>query len=72
MHFLYQIITSAYIYSLYEEEGDVFLHVLNLGTKKSRDIMLSSQILDVLFFDSEVTPKDYDTVEELVSEYKHC
>ena len=72
MHFLYQIITSAYIYSLYEEEGDVFLHVLNLGTKKSRDIMLSSQILDVLFFDSEVTPKDYDIVEELVSAYKHC
>ena len=72
MHFLYQIITSAYIYSLYEEEGDVFLHVLNQGTKKSRDIMLSSQILDVLFFDPEVTPKDYDTVEELVSAYKHC
>ena len=72
MHFLYQIITSAYIYSLYEEEGDVFLHVLNLGTKKSRDIMLSSQILDVLFFDSEVTSEAYDTVEELVSAYKHC
>ena len=72
MHFLYQIITSAYIYSLYEEEGDVFLHVLNLGTKKSRDIMLSSQILDVLYLDSEVTSKDYDTVEELVSAYKHC
>ena len=72
MHFLYQIITSAYIYSLYEEEGDVFLHVLNLGTKKSRDIMLSSQILDVLFFDPEVTSEDYDTVEELVSAYKHC
>lgn len=72
MHFLYQIITSAYIYSLYEEEGDVFLHVLNLGTQKSRDIMLSSQILDVLFFDPEVTPEDYETVEELVSECKHC
>lgn len=72
MHFLYQIITASYIYSLYEEEGDVFLHVLNLGTQKSRDIMLSSQILDVLFFDPEVTPEDYDTVEELVSAYKHC
>ena len=72
MHFLYQIVTTAYIYSLYEEEGDVFLHVLNLGTKRDRDIMLSSQILDVLFFDPEVTPEDYDTVEELVSAYKHC
>lgn len=72
MHFLYQIVTSAYIYSLYEEEEEVFLHVLNLGTKKSRDIMLSDQILDVLFFDLEVAPEDYDTVEELVSAYKHC
>ena len=71
MHFLYQIVTSSYIYSLYEE-GDVFLHVLNLGTKKSRDIMLPSQILDVLFFDPEVTFEDYDAVEELVSAYKHC
>ena len=72
MHFLYQIITASYIYSLYEEEGDIFLHVLNLGTQKSRDIMLSSQILDVLFFDPEVAPEDYDTIEELVSAYKHC
>ena len=66
MHFLYQIITSAYIYSLYEEEGDVFLHVLNLGTKKSRDIMFSVQILDILTLDPEVSPEDYADVEELL------
>ena len=71
MHFLYQIITSAYIYSLYEECEDVLLHVRDLHNEKTRDITESDRILDVLFFDSEVTPEDYDTVEKLVSAYKH-
>ena len=73
MHFLYQIITSAYIYSLYEECEDVLLHVKDLRNgMKTRDITESDRILDVLFFDSEVTPEDYETVEKLVSAYKHC
>ena len=71
MHFLYQILTSVYVYTLYEEDEYIFLHVKNLHNNKTRDITKSDRILDVLFFDSEVTPEGYETVEELVSEYRH-
>ena len=104
MHFLYQIVTSMYVYTLYEEPGEalsktmqsyntetlddlidilpdlvldkedmrVLLHVKDLRNEKTRDFTKHDQILDVLFFDPEVTPEDYETVEELVSEYRHC
>lgn len=62
MHFLYQIVTSTYIYSLYEEEGEVFLHVLNLRTKESNDVFGVTIILDVLNEDVEVT---YDDIIEV-------
>ena len=38
MHFLYQIVTSMFIYTLYEEEGEVFLHALNLRAGESTDV----------------------------------
>ena len=70
MHFLYQIVTSAFIYSLYEEEGDAFLHVLNLSTKRSRDIMFPVQILDILTLDPEVSPENCADVEKLLKVYR--
>ena len=105
MNFLYQIVTSMYVYTLYEEPGEalsktmksynvasledlmdilapdlvldkedmrVLLHVKDLRNEKTRDFTKHDQILDVLFFDSEVTSEDYETVEELVSAYRHC
>ena len=72
MHFLYQIVTSMFIYSLYEEEEEVFLHAINLRTKESEDIFNEEDILNILTFDPEVSPEDYETAEELVSEYRHC
>ena len=104
MNFLYQIVTSVFVYTLYEEPGEelskamkrynaetlddlidivpdleldkedmhILLYIKDLRNEKTRDITLSDRILDALFFDLEVTPEDYDTVEELVSAYKHC
>ena len=71
MHFLYQIVTSLYVYSLYEEDSHALLHVVNLRTEKSRDITDPDQILEILFFNPEVTPQDYEVVEDLVSCCKH-
>ena len=67
MHFLYQIVTSAYIYSLYEEEGYVFLHVLNLRTKESNDVFEVTKIIDVLNEDAEVTFADIIEVDDIIS-----
>ena len=67
MHFLYQIITSAYIYSLYEEEGDVFLHVLNLKNEESSDIFGITKILDILNEDTEVSFADIIEVDDIIS-----
>ena len=67
MNFLYQIITSAYVYSLYEEEGDVFLHVLNLRTEESTDVFGVSKILDILSEDIEVSFKDLIEIDDIIS-----
>ena len=67
MHFLYQSVTSAYIYSLYEEEGDVFLHVLNLRTKESSDIFDITKIMDALNEDTEVTFDDVSEVNDIIT-----
>ena len=66
MHFLYQIITSAYVYSLYEEDYYPILHIFNLTSEESKDIMFPIQILDILTLDPEVSPEDYADVEELL------
>ena len=66
MHFLYQIITASYIYSLYEEEGDVFLHILDLKTEESTDVFGNTFILNVLNEDPEVTYDDIVEVHDII------
>lgn len=66
MHFLYQIVTSAYIYSLYEEEGEVFLHILDLKTEESTDVFGVTFILNVLNEDPEVTYGDIVEVHDVI------
>ena len=61
MH-LYQIITSTYVYSLYEEDKQVFLHILNLRTEESTDVFGDTIVMDVLNEDPEVT---YDDIIEV-------
>ena len=67
MHFLYQIITSAYVYSLYEEEGEVFLHVLNLRTEESTDEFVINKIMSILYNDAEVSLDDWIEVDDIVT-----
>lgn len=67
MHFLYQIVTSMFIYTLYEEDDHVFLHVLNLGTQKSRDIFEVTKLMDVLNEDPEVSFADIIEVDDIIS-----
>lgn len=67
MHFLYQIVTSGYIYSLYEEEGDVFLHILNLRTKESSDIFDVTKIMDALNEDVEVSFDDVIEMDDIIT-----
>ena len=67
MHFLYQIITSAYVYSLYEEEGDVFLHVLNLRTEESTDVFEVTKLMDILSEDTEVSFEDLIEIDDIIS-----
>ena len=67
MHFLYQIITSAYIYTLYEEDGYIFLHVLNLRTEESTDVFGVPKIIDILSEDTEVSFEDLIEVDDITS-----
>ena len=67
MHFLYQIVTSMFIYTLYEEEGDVFLHVLNLRAGESTDVFEVTKIMDTLNEDTEVTFDDIIEVDDIIS-----
>ena len=67
MHFLYQIITSAYIYTLYEEDGYIFLHVLNLRTEESTDVFEVPKIIDILSEDTEVSFEDLIEVDDITS-----
>ena len=66
MHFLYQIVTSLFVYSLYEEEGEVFLHVLNLKAGESTDVFGDTMILDTLNEDVEVTLDDIVEVHDII------
>ena len=67
MHFLYQIITSAYVYSLYEEEGEVFLHILDLKTEESTDEFVINKIMSILYNDTEVSLDDWIAVDDIVT-----
>ena len=67
MHFLYQIITSAYVYSLYEEEGDVFLHVLSLRTEETTDVFGIPKIMNILSEDTEVSFADLIEVDDIIT-----
>ena len=67
MNFLYQITTSSYVYTLYEEEGHMFLHVLNLKTEESIDVFNIIKILDILNEDTEVSIYDFDEIEAILA-----
>ena len=67
MNFLYQIITSAYAYTLYEEDGHIFLHVLNLRTEESTDVFGVSKLMDILSEDTEVSFEDLIEIDDIIS-----
>ena len=66
MNFLYQIITSAYVYTLYEEDGHILLHVLNLKNEESSDIF-GIKIMDILSEDTEVSFADLIEVDDIIA-----
>ena len=67
MNFLYQIITSMYVYTLYEEDEHVLLHVLDLKNNETSDILESSKIMAILSEDPEVSFKDIIEVDDITS-----
>ena len=67
MHFLYQIVTSNHVYTLYEEDKHMFLHVLNLKTEESTDVFKIVKILDILNEDTEVSIYDFDEIEAILA-----
>ena len=67
MIFLYQIITSAYVYSLYEEDDHIFLHVLNLRTEESTDVFGVTKLMDILSEDTEVSFADLIEVDDIIA-----
>lgn len=66
MNFLYQIITSNHVYTLYEE-GCIFLHVLNLKNEESSDIFGITKILNILHEDTEISFDDIIEVEDIIT-----
>lgn len=72
MNFLYQIVTSVFAYTLYEEDCYPVLHMTNLFTEESKDFIHSSEILEILTFDPEISLEDYEIIEDLVSCCRHC
>ena len=67
MIFLYQIITSAYVYSLYQEDDHIFLHVLNLRTEESTDVFGVTKLMDILSEDTEVSFADLIEVDDIIA-----
>ena len=67
MHFLYQIVTSMFIYTLYEEEEEVFLHVLNLRAGESTDVFDVAKLMDILSEDPEVAFDDIIEVDDIIA-----
>ena len=67
MHFLYQIITASYVYTLYEEDKQVILHVLDLRTEESTDVLVINKIMSILYDDAEVSLDDWIAVDDIVT-----
>ena len=67
MHYLYQIVTSGYVYTLYEEDKHVFLHVLNLRTEESTDCFGITKILNILNEDNEVSFSDIIEIDDIIA-----
>ena len=67
MHFLYQIITSMYVYTLYEEDSHVFLHILNLRNEETSDVFGALKIMDILSEDTEVSFTDLIEVDDIIA-----
>ena len=66
MNFLYQIITSNHVYTLYEEDC-IFLHVLNLKNEESTDVFEVTKLMNILYEDAEVTLDDWIAVDDIVT-----
>ena len=67
MNFLYQIITSAYVYTLYEEDDHIFLHVLNLKNEETTDVFGVTKLIDILSEDTEVSFADLIEVDDIIA-----
>ena len=67
MNFLYQIITSAYVYTLYEEDEHVLLHILDLKNEETSDVFGIPKIMDILSEDTEVSFADLIEVDDTIS-----
>ena len=67
MNFLYQIITSAYAYTLYEEDSHVFLHILNLRNEEASDVFGIPKIMDILSEDTEVSFADLIEADDIIA-----
>ena len=67
MNFLYQIITSAYVYTLYEEDEHVLLHILDLKNEETSDVFGIPKIMDTLSEDTEVSFADLIEVDDTIS-----
>lgn len=66
MHYLYQIVTSNHVYTLYEE-GRIFLHVLNLKNEESTDVFEVTKLMNILYEDAEVSLDDWIAVDDIVT-----
>lgn len=67
MNFIYQIITSAYVYTLYEEDRHFLLHILNLKNEESTDVLVINKIMSILYDDAEVPLDDWIAVDDIVT-----
>ena len=67
MNFLYQIITSAYVYTLYEEDEHVLLHILDLKNEETSNVFGIPKIMDILSEDTEVSFADLIEVDDTIS-----
>ena len=56
-----------FIYTLYEEEGNVFLHALNLRAGESTDVFEVTKIMSILYDDAEVPLDDWIAVDDIVT-----
>ena len=67
MHYLYQIVTPSFVYTLYEEDRHFLLHVLNLRTEESTDVLVINKIMSMLYDDAEVPLDDWIAVDDIVT-----